>query len=504
MPEQPDAPRSTGKKKILVIDNSRLIVTLMATFLEREGHEVMTAEDAFSALDIVKEFTPQVIYIDLIMPKISGSDLCRIFRTLPQLKDTYIVIVSAAAMENPIDFASIGANACVAKGPFGSMSRHILDTLIESSAPRPQKPNLKIRGTENLHSRQITRELLVENKHLKILLDSMSQGVIEILNNRMTYANPAALSLLQITSEQGLGSCLKHTLDSATWETLSPYISTCAPTPAFEEEDPTLQIHDRHIIPQCLQTQEDNQDRILLLTDITERKQMESIIEAKNLNENLCYIFSGIRHEIGNPVNSLKMALTVLNKNIETYDKATIADFINRSLDEVIRIEYLLKALKNFSLYESPDFRNIRIDHFINNFTPLVQDDLKSKNIDLRTIVGQGVQFVYTDSRALHHILLNLLSNAADAVEGKNSPRIIISISSSSSGVKIKIDDNGCGIPESDQKNLFKPFFTSKTQGTGLGLIIVKKMLMKLKGTISLHSDVHLGTTVTITLPEGQ
>jgi signal transduction histidine kinase len=242
----------------------------------------------------------------------------------------------------------------------------------------------------------------------------------------------------------------------------------------------------------------------LLLTDITERKQMEAIIEAKNLNENLGYIFSGIRHEIGNPVNSLKMALTVLKKNINTYDKTTIDEFVDRSLQEVIRIEYLLKALRNFSLYESPDLRNIRVDYFIKNFIPLVQDDLKSRNIDIKTIFGQGVASVHTDSRALHHILLNLLTNAADAVEGVESPRIIISITASSPWVKIRIDDNGCGISESEKKNLFKPFFTSKANGTGLGLIIVKKMLMKLNGKITLQSDSHFGTTVTITLPEGK
>jgi signal transduction histidine kinase len=504
MPKKPQAPSISGKKKVLVIDNSKLIVTLMTTFLEREGHEVMAAEDAFTALDMIKEFIPQVIYIDLVMPKIGGDILCRIFRTFPQLKDSFIVIVSAAAAEEHINFIEIGADACIAKGPFSEMSGHIIETLAESDHPRRPPPNPKIRGLENLHSRQITQELLVENKHLQILLESMSQGVVEILDKRVTYANPAALSFFKITAEKGVGSYLDQVIDPATWKQLAPFIETRVDSPASEEDDPTLQIHDRHIIPQCLKKREDSQDQILLLTDITERKKMEAIIEAKNLNENLDYIFSGIRHEIGNPVNSLKMALTVLNKNIDTYDKTTIAEFIDRSLQEVIRIEYLLKALKNFNLYESPDLRNIRIDYFIKNFIPLVQDDLKSKNIDIRTIIGQEVATVYTDSRALHHILLNLLSNAADAVQGKDSPRIIISIASSPPWVKIKIDDNGCGIPESEQKNLFKPFFTSKARGTGLGLIIVKKMLMKLNGKISLQSDPHFGTTVTITLPEGQ
>ncbi len=492
------------RKKILVVDNNKVMIKLMTAFLEREGHEVVSAEDAFSALDVLKEFTPQIIYVDLVMPKIGGECLCKIFRNIHNLATCYIVIVSAAAVEQEIDFIRMGANACIAKGPFSRMCEHIQETIAESAAPLPEAANPKIRGTENLHARQITKDLLLANRHLQIIQESMSQGVIELAGKRVVYANPAALFLLQISQENLVGSYLNEVLDPAAWERLAPIIENCPLDVSPEAENPLLHIHDRHIVPQCMKTQKDSTGRIVLLTDITERKRMETIVEATNLNENLGYIFSGIRHEIGNPVNSIKMALTVLNKNIQTYDRATVAEFVDRSLQEVLRIEYLLKALKNFSLFESPDLKKIRLDHFMDNFIPLVQDDLKNRAIDLRIIIGHGVEWVYTDSRALHHILLNLLTNAADAVEGKESPRIIISISRSPSLVKIKVDDNGSGISESDRKHLFKPFFTSKVKGTGLGLVIVKKMLLKMNGAISLESDTHFGTTVTITLPEDE
>jgi signal transduction histidine kinase len=68
--------------------------------------------------------------------------------------------------------------------------------------------------------------------------------------------------------------------------------------------------------------------------------------------------------------------------------------------------------------------------------------------------------------------------------------------------VYISIEDNGCGICEEDQENLFKPFFTSKPHGTGLGLVIVKKMLSKMGGTIDIQSRHDHGTKVTISIPE--
>ncbi len=491
-------------KKILVVDNNKVMIRLMTSFLEKEGHEVRSAEEAFSALDILKEFTPQIIYVDLVMPRIGGDCLCKIFRTIPHVANSYIVIVSAAVVEQQIDLGQMGADACIAKGPFARMCGYILETIAESAAPLPATSDPKIKGVEKLHCRQITKDLLQANRHLQIIMESMSQGVVELDGKRVAYANPAALFLLQINQENLIGAFLDEVLEPVTWERLAPIIEDCPIESPSEAEDSLLRIHDRHIVPQCMRTREDDTHRIVLLTDITERKRMEAIVEATNLNENLGYIFSGIRHEIGNPVNSIKMALTVLNKNIQTYDRATVAEFVDRSLHEVHRIEYLLKALKNFSLFESPDLRKIRLDHFMENFIPLVQDDLKNRAIDLRLIIGHGVEGVYTDSRALHHILLNLLTNAADAVQGKDSARIIISISRSSPWVKIKVDDNGSGISESEQRHLFKPFFTSKVKGTGLGLVIVKKMLMKMNGTINLQSDTHFGTTVTISLPENE
>ena len=70
--------------------------------------------------------------------------------------------------------------------------------------------------------------------------------------------------------------------------------------------------------------------------------------------------------------------------------------------------------------------------------------------------------------------------------------------------VRIRVRDNGCGMSQEEQKNLFRPFFTSKPQGTGLGLVIVKKMVSKMNGTINIASSPLAGTTVTMTLPEGR
>jgi signal transduction histidine kinase len=488
-------------RKILVIDNDKIMVKQMKSFLDSRGHQVKIAHDAFETLDIIKYFTPEIIYIDLIMPKIGGDKLCRIIRTMPQFEGCYIVIISATLAEDTLDLKDIGADSAIIKGPFGMMSKYIDETIAESRLGMAANPEIK--GLGECIPRLITKELLSQNKYLQKLLESMSQGVLELENNRVLYANQSALSILRIPKEDYLCAYLNELVDLRVWERLGPRIATHRDVFSTEEADNPLYIHERHIILQCLQVDNDARKKIVLLTDVTAQKRMETIVEATNLTKNLGFIFSGIRHEIGNPVNSIKMALTVLHKNLDSYDKDTIEEFVSRSLEEVARLEYLLKALKNYSLFEKPFVQNVAIDEFMKNFLPLIKDDLEMKGIDIRTNIPKGNLVALTDSRALHHVMLNLLTNAADAVADRDNGHLTITAERRSPSIIIKVDDNGCGIPQEDRSKIFTPFFTSKPQGTGLGLAIVQRMLLSMDSTISVESISDFGTTVTIALPEG-
>ena len=87
-------------RKILVVDNSRVVLRLLTHHLEKEGYEVRTAEDGLLALSILEDFHPEVMFVDLVMPTISGDRLCRIVRKMPDLDNVYMVILSAIAAED--------------------------------------------------------------------------------------------------------------------------------------------------------------------------------------------------------------------------------------------------------------------------------------------------------------------------------------------------------------------------------------------------------------------
>ena len=117
--------------KILVVDDHKLMLKLMGDLLEKEGHEVATAEDGFSALDILTSFIPDIMFVDLVMPRIGGDKLCQIVRKMPDLNDCKLVVVSGAFAEPEFDFTSIDADASIAKGPFEAMRKHVLAVIEE-------------------------------------------------------------------------------------------------------------------------------------------------------------------------------------------------------------------------------------------------------------------------------------------------------------------------------------------------------------------------------------
>jgi len=152
-------------------------------------------------------------------------------------------------------------------------------------------------------------------------------------------------------------------------------------------------------------------------------------------------------------------------------------------------------------MFEKPTMQDISLPSFMDKFLALTGGDFKTKGIDIVTTIDGGIQTCCIDPRALQQVLINLLTNASDALHGRQKPKISIVISKRDGNVLISMEDNGCGIPADKMKGLFKPFYTSKAHGTGLGLVIVKKMLAQMGGTIEISSLRDVGTTVTISLP---
>jgi signal transduction histidine kinase len=240
----------------------------------------------------------------------------------------------------------------------------------------------------------------------------------------------------------------------------------------------------------------------IFIQDITDRHRLAAIDEATEMMNNIGCLFSGIRHEIGNPLNSIKMALTVLQNNIKKYSPEEIDVYFNRISGEISKMETLLKSLKNFSMFETPKTSDIDLTMFFDNLMQLLGADIRAKNVQIRIDIAPDAKRIMVDPRALQHVTMNLLANAVDAMTETQEPMLLIRSQSRGNVILLSITDNGCGMSEELSRDAFKPFFTTKPHGTGLGLVISKKMLTQMHCGIELVSEKGVGTTFHLTLPK--
>lgn len=186
----------------MVVDNHPLILHFVVDFMEKQGHEVIPAEDALAALHLLREKQPEIIFIDLIMPKISGEHFCRIIRSKPEFRDIYLIILSAIAAEEQTAIAAFGADACVAKGPLAGMAAHLEEVLRQIDSGTLRQKEMQVIGLKGIYHRQITRELLSAKCHLENILGHIAEGILEVTDRgEVIYANLVAQKLFNLPEE---------------------------------------------------------------------------------------------------------------------------------------------------------------------------------------------------------------------------------------------------------------------------------------------------------------
>ncbi|ADD28021.1 PAS domain-containing protein [Meiothermus ruber] len=233
--------------------------------------------------------------------------------------------------------------------------------------------------------------------------------------------------------------------------------------------------------------------------DVTERRRLEAIAETINMTEQIGYVFAGLRHELVNPIGSAMMALSALRENVALWPLEKVVEYVERALAELDRAGYLLRTLKTFSL-EELELAPLELGAFLRQFVKLIQEDFEQRGISLSLAPTQEKVMALADPRALYQVLLNLLSNAADALEGQPLREISLRLERQIQTVELVITDTGRGMGPDEMARLFRPFYTTKPQGSGLGLVIAQRLMAGMRGTITIKSERGRGTEVTLTL----
>lgn len=477
---------------ILIVEDSEEDALLLLMELRRSGYEpdFERVETRGAMKEALERREWDVVISDYVMPKFSGLE------ALATLKESgldlpFIIVSGNIGEDIAVEAMKAGAHDYILKGNLKRLIPAVERELREAEVRRERK---------RVEEERIRLAAAVES--------AVDAVVITDPRGTIRYVNPAFEKVTGHSREEVDGQELSildggehsgpfpHDVQEA-MKRNEPWTGRFA----GRKKDGTLYQEECTYAPIKAPSGE-TVNHLFIKRDITEKLRLESVAQAVDTMNNIGYIFSGVRHEIGNPVNAVIMNLSLLKAKLETIDKAAIEKYVDRALESCEKVEYLLRSLRSFNLYEKPELHNLDMEDFVKKFISLVIEDFEKRGITIDTVVDQVR--AYADARVLQQVLLNLFTNAADALHGVENPKITISASRAGDMVRIRVHDNGQGIPEDRLKELFKPFHTSKSTGTGLGLVIVKKMITMMNGTVVIASAVGKGTSVDIFIPAGR
>jgi two-component system cell cycle sensor histidine kinase/response regulator CckA len=489
------------KKKILVVDDDRVMLKYVTEFLTREGYEVGTAEDGFAALNLLATFTPDIMFFDLIMPKIDGEKLIQIVRNIPRLKDCHLVIVSAAVAEIDFNFHETGADSYIAKGPFSLMAQNFKAAIEASEHPRSKEEPKPIRGLESIFARQLTKELLSRNRHLETIIESMAEGILEVYSGKVVYANGVAIAMLGLPLARILAAYPPDLFDETIRSRLDGIFNSNTGVPAEIGRKIPVELNGRQVILKVLPVKEEASTIIIMITDVTDRKRLEMQLQHKQKMEAIGTIAAGVAHNFRNTLTEIMVNSQLVQMNYKDADGLhAVAGRINSSVKKGSR---LVNGLLQFSRKRiKEEFKLINLAEVINETYQIIQKSFDSK-IDIQIDLAGRLPII-GDPATLSLALMNLCNNARDAMP--DGGRLTIAAGKEAQRVLVTVSDEGIGMDKETAAKCFDPFFTTKpmNKGTGLGLSTTYGIIKSHEGLITIDSQPGRGTTFTISLPLAQ
>ena len=497
------------KKKILIVDDNRLLRKFLSTHLGKEGHLIQTAEDGFAALECLATFIPDIMFVDLFMPKIDGERLCQIVRSRETLANCYVVILSAGIAETGKDYTQIGANACIAKGSFSSMAKNVLTAVQNSDTPAKQDTQKPIIGLDAVYSRQLTKELISKNRHLETILESMTEGFLEVFSERVVYANEAAVNMLNTSMEGLLYAFPPDLFKGRTRKHIETLISM--EKSAVSDQDATFKVNNRKITIKSYPVEGESDTTIIILSDVTEQKKLEEKLQQAKKMEAIGTLAGGVAHDFNN-------LLMGIQGNISLMFLETEEDGLN--YEEIKSIERcvesaakLTKQLLGFARGGKYVIKATSLNDLVEKLTRMFQRT--HKNITFTETYQPGLWSVEVDQGQIEQVMLNLYLKACQSIPDKGEITVktenvvldnnTVKLSDFESGkfVKISVTDTGVGMDTKVQQRIFEPFFTTKEvgKGSGMGLASAFGIVKNHNGIIDCQSKKGKGSTFSVYLP---
>ena len=394
--------------------------------------------------------------------------------------------------------------------------RYHLEELVETRTAELMKVNEKL--TEEITDRkQAEKALRKSEKRFRDLVENSLTGILIIQNDKIIYQNPEQERLVSLLPKSFSFKDFKniHTEDVEKVKQFYHTISSGKSKKTDLDFRFTLNGKNNSAIDirwvNCRASLIDYQGEDALLfnmMDITRAKELEHLLRIKDKMTSLGRVAAGIAHELRNPLSGINIFLTTLErsydklKGIDPGDLAKGKNIIEQLRSASDRIELVVKKVMDFAKPTVPQLTQNDINNSIHEAINLSSSTLRKEGITIKTSLTQDFSHCYADSHLIEQVLLNLITNAAHAMNGMDPPKEIeITSSTDDSHVLIRVADRGPGVPPKIRDKIFDPFYTTRSNGTGIGLSICHRIITDHGGVLNVTTSQWGGAEFRIEIP---
>ncbi len=349
----------------------------------------------------------------------------------------------------------------------------------------------------------VLKDIAREKSALESVLQSLGDGILLLdLSGKILFCNRTAISLLGWGARQ----YAEATVASLSSDPSIAEIFTSDYAQSGQSAHREVQVYSPRPMLLAMDflpmrdEKADTQGVAVILRDIGEKRRMEGrMVQSEKLGA-LSFLAAGLAHEIGNPLNSINIHLQLIDREIKKLKGARQIKKLTATVQEEIkRLDDIVHGFLSAIRPLKPKFEMQNINNILREVCRFLKHELGRQQIQCEMKLDDTVAQTLLDAAHLKQALINVFKNAMQAMPKGGTLKIVTAMQDSA--IRVRIADNGRGIAPEHLSKIFDPYFTTRENGSGLGLMMTQRIIKEHGGDIEVKSEPGKGTEFVLTLP---